>query len=195
MSQSVGRHKKVSYPTYGRGVYWHEELKDFISRGGRVDKILRVARVVEAEPFLRDISTRLIRRKSLGCRFSKLALNGSYGRLAYWKQANSDLIMSAKEFACSEMLHSFRAFQRYNDLILVEAGHRERSRAEDANVAAAAAVAAKARVKLAGLLDRLEASGCVILAVETDSVYFSGNPGHMEGYTFSKAVSVDLKVR
>jgi hypothetical protein len=103
--------------------------------------------------------------------------------------------MSAKEFACSEVLHSFRAFQRYNDLILVEAGSRERSRAEDANVAAAAAVAAKARVKLAGLLDRLEASGCVILAVETDSVYFSGNPGHMEGYTFSKATSVDLKVR
>jgi hypothetical protein len=59
-------------------------------------------------------------------------------------------------------------------MLISELGENN-GRSAQSNLAAAAAITSKARVKLAELLKEIEASGCDITYIDTDCVYFTGD--------------------
>lgn len=192
VKQRSGSVYKTLYPASGSGVYWHEELKNFVSLGGRLGPVKRAAVVLESSAFLKDFSAEMLALKAGGCRFAKLALNGAYGSLARRHQASPDILMRRSAVEEGGMPASVSSWTSYGDLVLARGGWAA-ERAAGTNVAAASAVAAKARVRLSRLLDRIEGAGCDVIYIDTDAVYFTGTPPKVEGVAFSHASSLTIR--
>ncbi len=145
----------------------------FIKSGGKVVNTHLGLEVNVAAPFLRKVSESLIADRASGCRFAKLTLNSAYGRFAARHSSEPDRLANITR----EDAHTYAgagSCLKYKSLYLIRGEGVTAKRASRGNIAAAAAITAKARVRLNELVYELECAGGVIICLDTDCVVFSG---------------------
>lgn len=146
------------------GWYWHEEIKLALEVSNvRSFKIVHALLSEENTPALKDFIQRLsiIREKGLILKdLGKLLINSFYGRLGLDDEFNLIELNLASD--------TLDEYGEFGDLFLSK---RKVKSAAKTNVAVAAAITAKARIKLYRAFQEVQRAGGRILYCDTDSVF------------------------
>lgn len=153
------------------GTYWWEELLFFTQNGGIIKKIHFHIAFEKNDYILREFSqhfTKLRKRDALSKIFYKLFINSLYGRLGINETNEStDLFFNRKNLNTTILETST------GGLAFLATTEKKQNLDNQiaANVAVAAAIAAKARLKLNKAILEVERQGGRVLYVDTDSIY------------------------
>lgn len=187
--RTTGCYVEVKYAAEGSGVYWGEEILSFAAGGGGV-KTITGHKVARSDKFLSEISRRLILDRKWGCKFSKVTLNSLQGRMALQTSSAADRLVFSKDISVGDSL-TFK-YIWYKDVAVVSAKPQKTLEPRFTNIAAAAAISSKARILLLSLLRCLKDNGNEILYIDTDSVFFQGEPP-VTDVKFVKVLSLTLR--
>jgi len=154
--------------------YWWEELLFFLANGGIIKKIHFQLVFEKTDYVLRDFSEhfmRLRKQDNFSNSFYKLFINSLYGRLGMYNLGESTRILLKKEISGDSIVSESSAggsvsIAKVESLSLLSGNTAS-------NVAVAAAIAAKARIKLNKAMLDLEQAGGRVLYTDTDSIFAS----------------------
>lgn len=153
------------------GTYWWEELLFFLKNGGVIKKVHFQITFAKSEHALLSFSehfTKLRERDAFSNSFYKLFVNSLYGRLGMHTGIEKTEVLPSNNSPSTATTETFAG----KKIFLASVESTQDADAQiNSNVALAAAIAAKARIKLNQALLDVERAGGRILYVDTDSIY------------------------
>ncbi len=169
---------KLIFPN-GRwtGTYWYEELKEFEKEGGSILKIHNMVEFQEKGEVFKDFIenySRLRKKSEIDNVFWKLFVNSIYGRLGM--QENKEQTSIVYDEGEYEKMREEKEIIRESliNKIRIITFEKERTNEElDSNVALAAQITSKARIKLFRAFKDVIKNGGRILYTDTDSIFAS----------------------
>lgn len=160
----------------GVGVYWYEEINLFIESGGIVSEIFWYVTFKKSGQVFKNFIDYFDKFRALGHEnkiFSKFIINSLYGKLGF-KSKSVSYLLAPDDKTLNRILDSqiVLSISQINNFRIIKIENTQ-ERIDHKNVALAAAITAKGRMKLTRLLLECKKRNIKILACFTDSVFVS----------------------
>lgn len=156
-----------------RATFWSEELKFFLKNGGQLLKIHGgvIFDSLEAELFTVALYLIKLRTHNDFCKkVFKVLLNQIYGRLGIRTEFYKTGLFISYQNEKIFLNNNIKRYKNFDNIFLVEYNEHINKKTE-ANIAVAAAITAKARVKLMTTLLNLKKNNIKIVYCDTDSIF------------------------
>lgn len=160
-----------------RGKYWFEEINLFIENGGIVNEIKSAFVFDNYEYIFTDYIDEFNRYRERGKSyktFGKLIINSLYGRLGMNIKNTKTIITTKKDINYIESKHNILSISNNNNIFFVDIETADKS-PKYSNIAIAAAITSKARIKLYKSLKETIKNNGRILYSDTDSIFAAFN--------------------
>ena len=157
-----------------KGTYWYEELHLFIEEGGIIEKIHKIIEFEKTgKPFMEFVEyfKKLRNNSEFENIFWKLFINSIYGRMGMDEINTKTEIVDKKEYKRIENKKEILKEVLINDLIVVTYKKINNTKEIDSNVAIAAAITSKARIKLFKAYKDVIKNKGRLLYSDTDSIF------------------------
>lgn len=164
------------------GIFWYEEILLFLEMGGQILKIL-YAIIYKREGYIFEKFIHFfeeIRKKGGSYKtFSKLAVNSLYGRLGMTFSNKHTFFIKKEDFDFYNKITEIISFIEINDMILLECEINDnlkkickiKTKINKSNIALAAIITAKARIKLYRAQQDVIKNNGRLLYSDTDSIF------------------------
>ena len=157
-----------------KGTYWYEEIKLFIEEGGTVEKVhKKITFEKKDKPFIDFINyfSKLRNKSNLDNVFWKLFVNSIYGRMGMSENKEKTEIVDIRKYRKIEKnKRIIKEIIINNAMIITYVENREKKEI-DSNVAIAAAITSKARIKLFKAYKEVIKKEGRLLYSDTDSIF------------------------
>lgn len=163
---------------YVSGLYWYEEIKLFLENNGIIEKIYYKICYKKKGKIFKNFIKKFteIRKKNIESNtIGKLIINSLYGRLGMEEKKTETKIFNKEKYQIFRKKNEKSIIKENNigDLYIVEHYKKKKDEYLNSNVALAAIITSKARIKLyKGITDVIKNGGRV-LYTDTDSIFAS----------------------